>query len=127
MTDPTAQKSVLKICVHLCPICGFSFLISLVFSAWFAIAVGRNLGLFFGGLILASILTPLLVIAESGLGRRVSMLVGIVVAVAMVWLSCVLNDAITLWEWARAAVVLASFALAAAGVAALLAKIHVPP
>ena len=127
MMDQAAQRGFRKICVNLCPICGFSFLVSFLFSIWFAFTIGRNLGLFFGGLVLASILAPLLAIAESELNRRVSIVIASVVAIALVWLSCVANDAITLGEWARAAVVLGSFALAAASVAALLAKIRIPP
>src|SRR5215204_5822038 len=113
--DQAAQKSISKICVHLCPICGFSFLLSVLFSVWFAFVIGRNLGLFFGGLILASILTPLLIVAETNLPGRLSIAVGIVLAIAIVWLSCVSNDAITLGEWLGAVLVLLIFALAAAG------------
>jgi len=125
--DQAAQKSISKICVHLCPICGFSFLLSVLFSVWFAFVIGRNLGLFFGGLILASILTPLLIVAERNLLRQLSIAVGIVLAIAIVWLSCVSNDAITLGEWLGAVLVLLIFALAAAGLAALLGVIHLPP
>src|SRR4051812_34518941 len=102
----TRQDSFLKICVHLCPIGGFSFLVSLAFSLWLAVVVGRNLGLFFGGLVLASLLAPLLSRAEDDFVRRMSITMGIVVAIAMVWLSGVFNDTISLWEWFRGTLVL---------------------
>ncbi len=103
-----------------------SFFLFLVFSLWFALVIGRNLGLFFGGLILASVLAPLLVVADSDLTRRWSMVAGIVAAIALVWLSCVINDTITLWEWFRATLVLLIYTLAVAGPAGLLARIHIP-
>jgi hypothetical protein len=105
----------------------FSFLTSLAFSIWFAIVIGRNLGLFFGGLVLASILSPLLVIAERELLRQLSIMIGVVAAIAIVWLSCVFNDAITLWEWARAASVLLVFAAAVAVLASSFALVRIPP
>src|SRR5437588_13121335 len=122
-----AQKNFLKIGVHRCSIGGFSVLVSLVFSLWLAVVLGRNLGLFFGGLVLASILTPLLAVSETELARRLAIVMGIIAAIAIVWLSCVSNDAITLWEWARAMVVLLIFALAAAALATLLVRISIPP
>ena len=79
---------------------GFSFSLSVTFSLWLAWVVGRNLGLFFGGLILGSLLAPLLVVAEDNLLRRASLLVGLVAAITIVWLGCVFNNTITLWELA---------------------------
>jgi hypothetical protein len=104
-----------------------SFFLSLVFSLWFACVIGRNLGLFFAGLVLASILGPLLVVSEATLLGRVSLLIGIVAAIAIVWLSCIFNDVITLWEWSRATLVLLIYTFAIAGVAALLQRIRIPP
>jgi hypothetical protein len=106
---------------------GFSFLLSLIFSIWFSIAIGRNLGLFFGGLLLASILAPLLVVVEKELKSRILIVTGIVGAMTIVWLSCVFNDAITLGEWSGAVMVLLVFALAAAALAALFARVRIPP
>jgi len=106
---------------------GFSFVLSLIFSIWFAVVIGRNLGVFFGGLVLVCILAPLIVVAEQDLSRRISMAIGIVAAIAIVWLSCVFNDTITLWEWSRATLVLLIYTFAVAALAALLARIHIPP
>src|SRR5882724_2283891 len=122
-----ADKTFLGIGVHRCPIGGFSFLVSLVFSLWFAFLIGRDLGLFFGGLILASILAALLVIAESDLLRRLSIQFGVVCGITIVWLSCVFNDTITLGEWFRVSLVLLIYTYALAAVAALIAKIRIPP
>lgn len=106
---------------------GFSFLVSLGFSIWFGGAIGRNLGLFFVGLILASILTPLLVVAENEIRRRVAIVIGICAATSIVWLNCVVNDAITPGEWMRAVLVLWFFALAAGALGGLCVKIRIPP
>src|SRR5258706_7808376 len=106
---------------------GFSFLLSLVFLLWLASVIGRNLGLFFAGLVLASILGPLLVVSEDALLRRVSLLIGVVAAIAIIWLSCVFNDSITLREWSRATLVLLIYTFAIAGLAVLLQRIRIPP
>ena len=106
---------------------GSSFFLSLIFLAWFALVIGRNLGLFFSGLVLASLLAPLLIVSQEALPRRLSIVGGIVIAIAIVWLDCVFNDTITLWEWSRAALVLLVFAFAIGAVAALLVRIRIPP
>jgi len=106
---------------------GASFLISLAFSIWFGLAIGRNLGLFFSGLILASILTPLLVAAEKELNRQFAIVIGVFAAIAIVWLSCVFDDTITFREWLGAALVLLIFSCAIAALAAFCSRIRIPP
>lgn len=122
-----APNRILNTCVHLCPICGFSFLVSLLLSLWLAFLIGRNLGLFFSGLVLASILAPLLIVAEESFSRRVSIAGGIAGGIAIVWLSCVFNDTIAFGEWIGATLVLLFLSLSIAAVAALLAKTRIPP
>src|SRR5882672_10164000 len=61
----------------------FAFLLSFSFSIWFAVAIGRNLGLFFAGLTLATILAPMIA------GKNPLPCLSIVAAIALVWLSCV--------------------------------------
>src|SRR5258706_640580 len=85
---------------------GFSFLLSLVFLLWLASVIGRNLGLFFSGLVLASILAPLLVVFEAMLLRRVLLFIGIVAAIAIVLLSCGFNESTTILAWSPATPVL---------------------
>jgi len=109
------------------PCYAFSFLLSLIFSVWLGAVIGRNLGMFFAGLILASVLAPLLVVAEEGGLRRILIVVGIVAAIVMVWISCLFNDTITLREWSRASLVLLIFAFASAALAGLLVRIRIPP
>jgi len=98
-----------------------------VFSLWFAIVIGRNLGLFFAGLVLSSVLTPLLVIAESDLRQRLTILIGITSAIAIVWLSCVFNDTITLREWSRGTLVLLIYTLAIGSLGAAFERFRIPP
>src|SRR3954465_11705813 len=125
--NQAAQKGLLRIGVHRCPIGGWAFLLSLGFSLWFALLIGRNLGLFFGGLILVSILAPLMVVIEQELWRRVSLVIAIVAAIAIVWLSCIFNDTISVGEWFAATLVLLIYASAIAALASLLARIHISP
>jgi hypothetical protein len=106
---------------------GLSFSISLLLSLWFAFLIGRNLGLFFGGLVLAAILAPLLVVAERDLSRRLSIAGGIVAAIAIVWLGSVFNGTIGIGEWFSGTLVLLIFTLAITALAALLERIHIPP
>jgi hypothetical protein len=127
-TDEEAARSrVLRICVHLCPICGFSFLLSLLLSLWSAFLIGRNLGLFFGGLILASILAPLLVITEREILRHLTVVASVTAGIGVVWLSCVFNDSIRFGEWSAASLVLLIYTLAVAALAVLLNRIRIPP
>src|SRR4051794_7073809 len=76
-----------------------SFVLSLALSIWMAFAIGRNLGLFFGGLTLAAILAPIIA------GKNPLSCLSIFVAISLVWLSCIFNDAITVSEWFGATLV----------------------
>src|SRR5438552_16500575 len=101
----------------------WSFLLALSFSLWMAFSIGRNLGLFFAGLVLATILAPMLVAGKNSISRCVS----IAAAIALVWLSCVFNDAVTLSEWFRATLVLLFYTLSISGLAAVVSRFHIPP
>jgi len=105
----------------------FSLVLSLIFSIWFAALIGRNLGIFFAGLVLVSVVTPLLIITEETLLRRMIVVTGVAAAIALVWLSCVFNDTITIGEWLAAAILLLVYAFAAGGLGALVARIRIPP
>ncbi|HEV8293501.1 MAG TPA: hypothetical protein VGP94_16310 [Tepidisphaeraceae bacterium] len=76
---------------------------------------------------MVSILAPLLVIAELDFFRRFSIQCGIVGGVAIIWLNCVFNDTITPGEWLRVTLVLLIYTLAIAGLAAVVARIRIPP
>lgn len=109
------------------PLLGLSFLLALIFSIWFSLIIGRNLGLFLGGLILASILAPLLIVAEEELYRRIAILIGTVAALAVGWLSAVFNDTIIFSEWLAASLVLLFFTFAIAALATVFSRIRIPP
>ena len=106
---------------------GISFNIALLFSIWFAVFIGRNLGLFFGGLVLATALAPPLVVAEKRLPHQLSIVAGIVGAIGIVWLSCVFNDTISLWEWSRVTLVLLTYTLAISAIGLLISRVRIPP
>src|ERR1043165_8473693 len=122
-----AEPGVLRIGVHRWAMGGFSFLLSLGFSIYLVVMLRRNLGLFFGGLVLISILAPLLLAVGRDFRERASILVGIVVAIAVVWLSGVLNDTISFGEWFRATLVLLFYTIATGGIAALMSRIRISP
>jgi hypothetical protein len=105
----------------------FAFLLSLTFSIWLLWAVGRSLGLFFGGLAFAAIVTAPLILSETNWKSRLIITAAVFAAIALIWLACIFNNAITLPEWLGAAVVLVVFAFAASGLAALLNRFRIPP
>src|SRR5688572_1141110 len=72
---------------------GFSFLLSLVLGLWLIWAVGRNLGLFFGGLAFSALLASSLVLGETSWRMRMAVCIGIVSGIAVVWVSCIFNHA----------------------------------
>jgi hypothetical protein len=98
-----------------------SFLFSAIFSIWMLIAIGRNLGLFFAGLILSTLLAPILST------KNPLHCIPIIVAISLIWLSCIFNDAITPSEWLRATLVLLIYTLALSSLSILLSKFHIPP
>jgi len=96
------------------------------------------MGLFFGGVGVATIILPGLALAQSNGWRastptlradwvnRVIAAGCVVVAVAAVWFWTVIGGALSFGEWFRASLVLASYGAALLGLAALLARVRVP-
>lgn len=82
---------------------------------------GVSLGLFFGGVAVATLLVPPLTAAESSTRRRVMIPALVALAVALVWLTA-LGDLLRLNQWIACSVVLVTYGYALAGVCSLLLR-----
>jgi hypothetical protein len=92
-------------------------------ASWWA--AGPSLGLFFGGLFVATFLTPAGVLAQH-LGHSIGGLVAVIGPVAGIWLISVFRTSDTPAQWAQAVLVLIAYALAIGGVALALARVGIP-
>ncbi len=106
---------------------GIAFALSLAFAWTCRQVAGDTLGLFFGGIGIATILVPPLALAGGRWAARAMMLAAVVAGVALVWLAPVLNSVITAPEWLRAVAILVSYAVALFGVCTLLARLRIAP
>lgn len=89
-------------------------------------AAGESLGLFFGGVGIVAIAGPGVVLAQTrSLDRAVAFL-ALVGAVAGTWLAPVLSGYLTFTLWAQCSLVLATFGLAAAGLALAMQRLRLP-
>ena len=89
------------------------------------VATGPSLGLYFAGVILATLLTPPLVLAHDTNLRRVFAGGAVVDAVALVWLVAAMRSETTLLGWLACYLVLVAFAFALAGIALALSRCRV--
>jgi hypothetical protein len=85
-----------------------------------------TLGLFIGGLVVATVVTPGMVVAERKWLGRVVAWAGVVDAIILVWLGAVVSGVISVGDWGEAVVVLVAYAGAVAGVGLGLAWVRVP-
>ncbi|MGD0464220.1 MAG: hypothetical protein ABSB74_17190 [Tepidisphaeraceae bacterium] len=93
-------------------------------ACWWA--AGTSLGLFFGGLFVITFLTPAAMLDQKNLRGAAGALAATVGPIAVVWLIATLKTSDTIAQWIGATTVLLSFALAIAGIAALLAACKLP-
>jgi hypothetical protein len=82
-------------------------------------ATGPTAGFFFAGIVVATLLTPPLVLVEGGRLDQLGCAASIVGGVAFAWLLALGEPSITVSHWVRAGVILASFGFALWGAAAL--------
>ena len=85
-------------------------------------ATGATTGFFFAGVVVATLLTPPLVLAESTRLNRLLCGAAIIDGVALAWLLAVTDPSITLLDWFRGVLVLTAFTLALCGLTALLRR-----
>jgi hypothetical protein len=87
-------------------------------------ATGATLGLFFAGVVVATLLTPPLVLTESTRLGQLLCAAAIVDGIAVAWLIALAHPSIGLVDWFRAYVVLAGYALALWGLTALIRRLR---
>jgi hypothetical protein len=92
-------------------------------ACWWA--AGPSLGLFFGGLFVATFLTPAGVLSRY-LAGSIAGLVAELAPVAGIWLISIFRTSDTAGQLAQAGVVLVAYALAIGGIALILARIGIP-
>src|SRR5687768_13569680 len=86
------------------------------------LAAGPSLGLFVGGLFVATLLAPPLVLWRDDGRDRVMIAASIVDGVALVWLAAVLTPETTFAHWLAAYVLLAAYVAALCGIALALRR-----
>ena len=110
-----------------------AFLLAVVAMVVCHRTVGPTLGFFFGGVMLAAIVVPLLVVGEDGQARPWGAAAGAVAGVAAVWLWVTLRPHLPgqpypdLGDWFRCTLVLAAFAFCLAAGSLLLRAARVTP
>ncbi len=89
-------------------------------------AAGASLGLFFGGLFIATFLLPASVLGQRKLSRALLGPVAVIGPVAAAWLAAVFRTPDTVAQWIETILVLSSYALAIGGIALVLAAMKLP-
>src|SRR5580704_1904581 len=92
-------------------------------ACWWA--AGPSLGLFFGGLFVATFLTPAGVLCGK-VGAGIGGLIAVVAPVVGVWMLTATKTSNTPAELGEAACVLLTYSIAVAGIALILARVRVP-
>lgn len=102
-------------------------LLSLSASIVCYVTLGATTGLFFGAAAVVALLTPPLVLAYCDDTRRAIAASSVVDGAGVVLLFAASDPYVTLLDWVRAYLLLAAFAVALWGVAALLTRLRVAP
>jgi hypothetical protein len=97
------------------------FALPLLAALWCRLTLGPTLGLFFGGILSATLLTPPLTLTQRAPTRQLLAAGLIILGIAAVWLSVPADGVVYLAQWLACCAVLAAYALALCGLAALLA------
>ena len=85
-----------------------------------------TLGLFLGGIAVATVVTPGVVLAEESWFGRVVAWAGVVDAIMFVWLAPVIAGVVSFWDWGEAVCVAVAYTVALVGVASGLRGIRLP-
>src|SRR5687768_3391206 len=91
------------------PIAGF--VLAVLMTALCRAAAGVSLGLFFGGVVFATLIVPPLVAGERSLARRLWIPLAVTVGIALVWLTA-LGQSFRLAQWLACGVALLAYAFA---------------
>jgi hypothetical protein len=93
-------------------------------ACWWA--AGFSLGLFFGGLFIATFLLPTAVLEQPGVGRMIAGFLAIILPIAAAWIFAVQKTADTIGQVLQSIAVLLFFGLAIAGIALALRRVRLP-
>lgn len=102
-----------------------AFLISIAAGAWCRGAVGPTLGLFLGSLLMTSLIAPPLALAR-GIRKSWVPACGVFLGMALVWAASLSAADVTVFEWLRCCLVLATFIVGLAGMTTLLSALGMP-
>ena len=100
--------------------------LALGFGIVLYIATGPTLGLFFGGIVVVTLLVPPLVLCERSMLRQGLIASAVNDAVAIVWLVAVLRSQASVWQWLQCYLVLASYTFALWALARATRALRVP-
>lgn len=101
------------------------FLISFAAAIWCRSATGPTLGLFLGGLLLATLITPPLALGDTPARPALGAL-GVLLGTALVWAFSMSAADVSAGELCRCGLVLAAYLIALAGLANLFASARIP-
>jgi hypothetical protein len=87
------------------------------------LATGATTGLFFAGVVIATLLTPPLVLSESTLPKQLLCAAAVVIGIATIEMFAVADPSVTFMNWLRAALILTSYALALCGLALFFSRL----
>jgi hypothetical protein len=93
-------------------------------ACWWA--AGNSLGLFFGGLFVATFLTPAAVLESDTLARAIGESAAVLGPVAIFWALPMLKGSDTPGQWAQTVLVLATYSAAVGGISLVLARAGCP-
>ena len=101
-------------------------LIAAIATVVYYAAVGSSTGFFFAGVLVATLATPPLVLAERLLLERALTAAAIVDGVSLAWLLALTDPFVTFGDWLRCFVLLLAYVLALWGVTSALARLPAP-
>jgi hypothetical protein len=96
----------------------YPFILSAIAAVACYLSAGPTLGLFLGGLVMVSILTPPLILAEEQSTHRLLALGAIIVPFILIWLLAPIRSETRISEWLESSIVLIAYATALAGLSA---------
>jgi hypothetical protein len=104
----------------------FLLLISSAATLACYIACGPGLGLFFGGLFVATLLIPAAALARTKLVHALDSVAAIILGIAGVWIVAVVRTEDTTIQWFLVVITLAAYGLALGGLARAIHRFYVP-
>jgi hypothetical protein len=102
------------------------FAVSAALAALCFASAGVSLGLYFGGIAVASMVVPALALAEAPGWRRAIAMGAVVDAVGLIWIGGALAGRVSIMQWLACYVLLGAYVAAVWGIAEFLGAIRIP-